>query len=94
MIKVGKDTKRKIQRLFSKKQWNLVEKMIVDECSENIISYSNGELERVRQGILKISNGDIKRLKDSIEWAKIDWRDILLTAGFAENPEAHKNWEP
>lgn len=94
MIKLTMDTKKKIQKLFPKEQQTLVEKILISECSENIINNSRSELERIRQGILKISKGDIEQLKKTIEWAKIDWRDILSTAGFADDTEAHKNWKP
>jgi hypothetical protein len=51
-------------------------------------------LERYRYAALKLSGGDLGRLRQAIELAKSDWRDLLVAAGFAENVRAHKNWNP
>lgn len=49
-------------------------------------------LERVRFAALKVSDGKIEKLKMVIELAKADWRDLLVSASFAQDSEAHKTW--
>jgi hypothetical protein len=51
-------------------------------------------MERIRFSVLKLSNGDMKKLVDAIELAKVDWRDLFMAAGFGEDPQAHKKWQP
>ena len=50
--------------------------------------------ERVRLAALKVSNGDIARLCEAIDLAALDWRDLLVAAGFAEDTLAHLEWRP
>jgi hypothetical protein len=42
---------------------------------------------------LKLSNGNFEKLRQAVDLAKIDWRDLLVAAGFANDVEAHKKWE-
>ena len=52
------------------------------------------QLERIRFAALKLSKGDIVRLRAAIALAKVDWRDVLLHAGFAWSVDAYKKWFP
>jgi hypothetical protein len=49
-------------------------------------------LERLQFAALKVSGGDISKLRSAIELGRIDWRDLLLAAGFGADVEAHKHW--
>jgi hypothetical protein len=51
-------------------------------------------LERIRFSVLELSGGNIDKLKRAITLAQKDWRDILVAAGFANDPLAHKTWNP
>lgn len=51
-------------------------------------------LERIRFAVLKLSNGRLDRLRDAIREAHIDWRDVLMAAGFGESVSAHESWMP
>jgi hypothetical protein len=67
------------------------------DCANNLPSYrraSAKELERVWFAALKISEGNIERLKDAITLAQTDWRDLLVTAGFADDIHAYEKWSP
>jgi len=44
--------------------------------------------------VLKLSKGSIPHLKDLTDNAKVDWRDTLMMAGFAEDVKAHLSWNP
>lgn len=37
---------------------------------------------------------DPARLAEAVDLAITDWRDLLLGAGFAHDPEAHLHWCP
>ena len=42
--------------------------------------------ERVRCAALRLSEGRVDKLNDAIALAQTDWRDLLVAAGFAEDP--------
>lgn len=44
--------------------------------------------------VLKLSAGDLDELDHAVALAKQDWRDLLVAAGFANDPEAHRTWQP
>ena len=71
--------------------------MLVNECGSNLPfceDYSPVQLERLRFAALKLSGGDLNRLREAVELAKIDWRDLLMAAGFGNNIRAHERWVP
>jgi len=51
-------------------------------------------LERIRLAAIKISDGTIAELDQAIQQAHIDWRDVLIAAGFGYDAEAHLHWRP
>ena len=52
------------------------------------------QLERVRFAALKLCEGSLAGLESAVELANIDWRDLLMGAGFGEDVNAHKQWFP
>ena len=51
------------------------------------------EIERLQFAALKVSNGDVNVLTKATKVAQLDWRDLLVAAGFGE-PSKHKSWLP
>jgi len=49
-------------------------------------------IDRIRAATIKLSGGDIERLRLAIDSANVDWRDVLVAAGFANDLEAHVTW--
>jgi hypothetical protein len=47
---------------------------------------------RVALAVLKISEGHGVKLNDAIRLAELDWRDVLMAAGFGEDLQAHTAW--
>lgn len=71
--------------------------MLVKECGNNLPfldKLSEYELERFRYAALKLSNGDLKQLRRAIKMANLDWRDLLMAAGFGQDSNAHTEWLP
>jgi diaminohydroxyphosphoribosylaminopyrimidine deaminase/5-amino-6-(5-phosphoribosylamino)uracil reductase len=52
------------------------------------------EGERVRLAALRVSGGSRAKLDEAIALAKLDWRDLLVEAGFADDVDAHERWIP
>ncbi len=43
--------------------------------------------ERVQAAVVKLADGNLRRLDVQLREARIDWRDVLVAAGFA-----HEDW--
>ena len=74
-----------------------VVELLLHQCGNNLPFCENSDefqLERVRFAALKLSQGDIGRLREAVRLAQTDWRDLLMAAGFGEDPNAHKRWSP
>ena len=91
------DTERRLAALFSPDARAQATELLTGECGRNLpgCEHSNEvQLEQIRFAALKLSKGDLGRLKATIEQAKVDWRDIVLWAGFAWRAGAYKRWLP
>jgi hypothetical protein len=52
------------------------------------------EAERVWIAALKLSCGSLAELTKAVELANLDYRDLLLSASFANDPKEHLRWWP
>jgi len=90
-------TEERVASLFAPADQEKVRTILRDECGHSLPLYKSStdqEVERIRFAVLKLSRGRIDKLQKVVTAAKIDWRDVLLWAGFADNPIAHKAWVP
>jgi hypothetical protein len=97
MVELSPETSRRVQRMFDPDSQGHVERMLVEECADNLPQYENSgshQLERIRFAVLKLSHGDLRELRKWIELAKLDWRDVLMNSGFADDIHAHLKWTP
>ncbi len=86
-----------LKAVFSTDLQREAEALLVQECGANLPfqhSATPEGLERIRFAALKLSKGTIDGLCDAIQVAQDDWRDLLVAADFAEDVNAHKEWEP
>ena len=66
-----------------------------EECGNNLPFCGEADefqMERIRFAALKISKGNPHKLLRAIEEARMDWRDLLLVAGFGTDEKAHEAW--
>jgi hypothetical protein len=71
--------------------------LLEKECAEDLPLWSDASgkgLERVRFAVLKLSGGSLESLVEALRLARADWRDALVAAGFADDPDAHLAWRP
>ena len=90
-------TRRRLDGLFRGDDRNDAEFLLETECGANLPFCQDSDpvsLEPIRFAALKVSNGDIAKLLDAVQLAQIDWRDLLVTAGFGEDVLAHERWMP
>jgi hypothetical protein len=98
MVGLSSRTKRHVAALFGAQDVAAAERLLEQECGANLpilgASGTPASLERVRFAALRTSGGRIDRLQDAVALAQVDWRDLLVAAGFADDPHAHEAWEP
>lgn len=95
-IPLSEKTRRRLEALFARSDRPLAEALLVKECADNLPCVEHAtpsSLERVRFAALKMSNGDLGKLAGAVALAKVDWRDLLMGAGFADL-RAHEAWRP
>ena len=95
MIELSPMTLRLVQRLFSQADIDDVSRLLEEECGENlplILSPDPEGLERIRFAALRASEGDLGKLLEMIQLAQVDWRDLLVVAGFGYSTQAHAKW--
>ena len=49
---------------------------------------------RIEFAAVRYSAGDLACLREAIELGRIDWRDLLVAAEFADDLHAHERWLP
>ena len=72
-------------------------RMVAGHCGETLPFHDDADpvkCERVRFAVIKLSRGDLDELQRWIDDANVDWRNVLMDAGFAIDPEAHLDWNP
>jgi hypothetical protein len=94
-------TQRCIEVLFAEVDRDAAAALLRQDCGFNLPGLSNWTaeeavrgLERVRLAALKVSNGNLATLREAIMLARTDWRDLLVGAGFGDDPAAHLKWAP
>ncbi len=96
MVKLSETTTSIVERLFPPEQRREAGRLLEEECGNNLPFCENSDayaLERIRSAVLKISEGDMSQLRQAIKLAKLDWRDVLMGAGFGHSVTAHEEWE-
>lgn len=67
--------------------------VLLSECGTNIPGWKSAGRERLHFAALKLSAGKLDKLQRAVNIAKIDFRDVLMAAGFGE-PTDHISWFP
>lgn len=94
-VKLIAQTTRRLELLFAPENREQARQLLISEYGSNlplIRDRTPTGLERVRFAALKVSDGRIDKLREAVELAKVDWRDLLVSADFAHDPKAHKAW--
>ena len=91
------ETQRRLDALFVGAARQTAADLLITRCGTNLPFCEESDargLERIRFAALKLSNGDLGELRRAVEIAQIDWRDVLVAAGFAHDVRAHEVWFP
>ena len=85
-----------VARLFPAEEQDEVTRLLQEDCTTALPLTGNASadfFERVQCAALRLSQGRMDGLYDAIALAQTDWRDLLVAAGFAEDPRTHKDWK-
>jgi hypothetical protein len=95
MVKLSEATWEKVRQLFPAEQQQKIADLITTECGNNLPfceDLDEEQLDRIRFAVLKLSNGNLPELRRAVDLAKVDWRDVLMAAGFSHSATAHTEW--
>lgn len=91
-----------IARLFPSGEREEVTHILQNDCGADLVPPKSAPPEffdRVECAALKLSEGRINKLEgridklyDAIALTQTNWRDLLVSAGFAECTQAYKDW--
>ncbi|MEJ2238779.1 MAG: hypothetical protein P8X82_10820 [Gemmatimonadales bacterium] len=84
-----------VGRLFSASDIDEARQLLEEECAENLPLIHSPDpvgLERIRFAALRASEGDLAKLLKMVLLAQVDWRDLLVVAGFGYSTQAHAEW--
>ncbi len=88
-------TLRVVRAIFPVELWERVQRTLLTECGPiQIHSQQFGieAMERIWLATLKVSGDNLDRFENAVLLARIDWRDLLVSAGFASDGSAHLRW--
>jgi hypothetical protein len=88
-------TIRRIEMLFPANQRAEASRLLETECGDNLPfaeTLKASGIERIRFAALKIGDGSLDQLYLGVQLAQVDWRDALMSAGFAYDSQAHLAW--
>lgn len=97
MSAMSPGTRRRVELLFRAEEREEVARLLAERCGNNLgfrEPLDAVALERFRFAALKSSGGDLERLREAVTLAELDWRDLLVAAGFADDIHAHERWSP
>lgn len=90
-------TRSHVAALFVPADIEAAELMLVTRCCGQLpgmVGASPDDFERICFAALRLSGGRLPELNDAVALAETDWRDLLVAAGFADDPAAHRRWVP
>ncbi|MDE3201486.1 MAG: hypothetical protein KGN79_11260 [Acidobacteriota bacterium] len=94
---LSEEVQLRVKILFKAEERAFASELLASDCGNNLPFCANStpsELDRIRCAALKLSEGEIAKLKKAVVLAKLDWRDLLVAAGFADDVYAHEQWFP
>lgn len=94
-LPITEGVRRRIAKLFAEEDRKRIEQMLSEDCGNSLPLLQDAtaqDLERYQCAALKLSGGKIGELERAIRVAKEDWRDLLVAAGFGNDPLEHTRW--
>jgi len=97
MVPLDPRTRHHLEALFAPGDRTEATRLLEEHCADDL-PFCEGsgpeELERLRCAALKLSRGDLTKLKEWVAAAQVEWGDLLVAAGWGDDPKAHLRWRP
>jgi hypothetical protein len=80
---------RQVRNNFGQEQEAEVLAFLDTQCGRNLPCLRDvdaGQLEPIRLAVLELAHGDRVKLIEMVEAAKLDWKDVMLTAYHTKHP--------
>lgn len=82
-----------VTTLFMADERETITKILIEKCNaDKIYAFTEAGVERIQLAVLKLSGGDTDKFLAVVELAQLNWRDVLVAAGFGYDLEAHLEW--
>ena len=97
MVELSHATIERLKLLFESTTYERAAEILREQCADNLPLWRAATpegLERIRFAVLKLCKGEVQGLERAVHDAQVDWRDVLVAAGFAEDVHAHRKWSP
>lgn len=96
MIPLSARAKERLRVLFRPEDVSEAEQLLAARCGDAFAGSDTSpeRLDRLRFAALRVSGGRVDRLCAALDEAETDWRDLLMSAGFGVDVEAHERWTP
>ena len=94
-IPLSDKTRKALEILLDEDTRSHIAKRLLNETSEDIPmwhEFSPQGLERIRFSVIKLIAQNPKNENIAFNHAKIDWRDLFMSAGFGESTTEHERW--
>ena len=91
------ETEKRVRILFDPSEFDAVEDLLMSRCGNNLYyekNYDSKDLERIRFSVLKVSGGDFSKLKEAVDLANLDVRDVMSLADFSSEAYSYRDWNP
>jgi hypothetical protein len=89
--------KKKIELLFPLSQRKRAGDLLSKKCGitlSGMKSVESEDFDRIRLAVLKVAGGNLVELERVIVDANVSQSKVLEAAGFADDAEAHLQWNP
>jgi len=96
-VPLSAEARRRVDLLFAGAAHDAAARLLETQCGDKLPFMqhaSAADLDRVRFAALKLSQGRLDKLREAIALAQVDWRDLLMAAGFGHDVDAHRRWLP
>jgi hypothetical protein len=96
-VRLGEGVLARIDRLFAPDERADAAALLAERCGERLPGtdgWPPHAIERIQVAALKLSGGDFAALSEAVRIANVDWRDVLVAAGFGHDTRAHESWWP
>jgi len=88
-------TRQLVEIVFKPKDSAEAAQWLEEECGNNL-PFCEGQdeygMERIRFAAIRLSKGNMLELLKAIDVARMDWRDLLMAAGFGFEVRAYETW--